>query len=95
MSNDDSIREIVNHYGDAEESTRLRTGWLQLERARHRLGGGNNHSSPRRSATRVTCPMPTLLRTQFCFWVRSIISSKGKTGSPACAKFTAFCAREA
>jgi hypothetical protein len=34
MSNDDSIREIVNHYGDAEESSRLRTGWFQLERAR-------------------------------------------------------------
>src|ERR1035438_1667733 len=34
MSNDDVIREIIRHYGDAEESSRLRTGWFQLEQAR-------------------------------------------------------------
>jgi ubiquinone/menaquinone biosynthesis C-methylase UbiE len=34
MSNDDSFREIVHHYADADESSRLRTGWFQLEQAR-------------------------------------------------------------
>jgi ubiquinone/menaquinone biosynthesis C-methylase UbiE len=34
MSNEDSIHEIVRFYGDAEEASRLRTGWFQLERAR-------------------------------------------------------------
>ena len=32
----ESIQRIVDHYGDAEESSRLRTGWFQLERARTR-----------------------------------------------------------
>lgn len=34
MSQDDSIREMVRHYRDADESSRLRTGWFQLEHAR-------------------------------------------------------------
>jgi ubiquinone/menaquinone biosynthesis C-methylase UbiE len=34
MSNDNSIREIIHHYGGADESSRLRTGWFQLEQAR-------------------------------------------------------------
>jgi ubiquinone/menaquinone biosynthesis C-methylase UbiE len=34
MRNDDSIHEIVRHYGDADESSRLGTGWFQLEQAR-------------------------------------------------------------
>lgn len=34
MSNDDSIQKIVRHYGDADEASRLRTGWFQLEQAR-------------------------------------------------------------
>lgn len=34
MSNDESIQRIVDHYFDAEESSRLRTGWFQLEHAR-------------------------------------------------------------
>ena len=34
MRNDDSIQEIVRHYGDADESSRLGTGWFQLEQAR-------------------------------------------------------------
>ncbi|MFZ1141713.1 MAG: methyltransferase domain-containing protein [Candidatus Sulfotelmatobacter sp.] len=33
MTND-SIQRIVDHYGDADESSRLRTGWFQLEQAR-------------------------------------------------------------
>lgn len=33
MSND-SIREVIRHYGDVDESSRLRTGWFQLEQAR-------------------------------------------------------------
>lgn len=36
MSNDDSIREIIRHYGEADESSRLRSGWFQLEQARTR-----------------------------------------------------------
>jgi len=36
MSNDDSIREVIRHYGDVDESSRLRTGWFQLEQARTR-----------------------------------------------------------
>lgn len=34
MTNDDSIREIVSHYSKADESSRLRSGWFQLEQAR-------------------------------------------------------------
>jgi ubiquinone/menaquinone biosynthesis C-methylase UbiE len=34
MRNDDSIHEIVRHYGDADESSRLGTGWFKLEQAR-------------------------------------------------------------
>jgi ubiquinone/menaquinone biosynthesis C-methylase UbiE len=34
MRNDDSIQKIVRHYGDADESSRLGTGWFQLEQAR-------------------------------------------------------------
>jgi len=34
MSKNDSIHEIVRHYADADESSRLRTGWFQLEQAR-------------------------------------------------------------
>jgi ubiquinone/menaquinone biosynthesis C-methylase UbiE len=34
MSNDESIREIVRFYGGADEASRLRTGWFQLEQAR-------------------------------------------------------------
>jgi hypothetical protein len=36
VSNDDSIREIIQPYADAEESSRLRTGWFRLARARTR-----------------------------------------------------------
>jgi ubiquinone/menaquinone biosynthesis C-methylase UbiE len=36
MSKNDSIHEIVRHYADADESSRLRTGWFQLEQARTR-----------------------------------------------------------
>jgi 2-polyprenyl-3-methyl-5-hydroxy-6-metoxy-1,4-benzoquinol methylase len=32
--NDNSIPEIVRHYEDADEATRLRRGWFQLEHAR-------------------------------------------------------------
>jgi ubiquinone/menaquinone biosynthesis C-methylase UbiE len=31
---DDSLSEMLLHYADADESTRLRTGWFQLEQAR-------------------------------------------------------------
>jgi ubiquinone/menaquinone biosynthesis C-methylase UbiE len=34
MRNDDSIQEILRHYGDVDESSRLDTGWFQLEQAR-------------------------------------------------------------
>jgi hypothetical protein len=34
MRNDGPIRRIVDHYRDAEESSRLRTGWFQLGQAR-------------------------------------------------------------
>lgn len=34
MSSDDSIREIIRHYEEVDESSRLRRGWCQLERAR-------------------------------------------------------------
>jgi ubiquinone/menaquinone biosynthesis C-methylase UbiE len=34
MTNDDSIREIVSHYSHADESSRLGSGWFQLEQAR-------------------------------------------------------------
>src|ERR1700692_847515 len=36
MSNDDSIREVIRHYVDVDESSRLRAGWFQLEKARTR-----------------------------------------------------------
>jgi 2-polyprenyl-3-methyl-5-hydroxy-6-metoxy-1,4-benzoquinol methylase len=31
---DNSAEEIVRHYNEADEASRLRTGWFQLERAR-------------------------------------------------------------
>jgi SAM-dependent methyltransferase len=34
MSNNDSSKEMLQYYGDAEEAARLRSGWFQLERAR-------------------------------------------------------------
>jgi len=34
MTNIDSPTRIVSYYGDADESSRLRTGWFQLEHAR-------------------------------------------------------------
>ena len=34
MSNDTSLDEVLRHYRDADESSRLRTGWFQLEQAR-------------------------------------------------------------
>jgi SAM-dependent methyltransferase len=34
MGDEDSLREIVNYYGDADESSRLCSGWFQLEQAR-------------------------------------------------------------
>ena len=34
MSNNESIQEIVRHYADADESSRLRTGWFQIEQVR-------------------------------------------------------------
>jgi ubiquinone/menaquinone biosynthesis C-methylase UbiE len=34
MNKHDSIQEIVRHYGDADESSRLGTGWFHLEHAR-------------------------------------------------------------
>jgi ubiquinone/menaquinone biosynthesis C-methylase UbiE len=36
MTTNDSILEIVRHYEDADEDSRLRTGWFQLEQARTR-----------------------------------------------------------
>jgi ubiquinone/menaquinone biosynthesis C-methylase UbiE len=33
-SADHSLSEILRHYADADESSRLRTGWFQLEKAR-------------------------------------------------------------
>jgi ubiquinone/menaquinone biosynthesis C-methylase UbiE len=36
MSNDESVREIVNYYGATDEASRLRSGWFQLEQARTR-----------------------------------------------------------
>ena len=33
-SKDDSVREIVRHYDDANEAGRLETGWFRLEQAR-------------------------------------------------------------
>jgi len=36
MFNNDSIQRIVGHYGDADESARLRTNWFQLEQAARR-----------------------------------------------------------
>jgi ubiquinone/menaquinone biosynthesis C-methylase UbiE len=36
MSNEDSLREIIRHYDQAEESSRLGTGFFQLEEARTR-----------------------------------------------------------
>jgi len=34
MRNDDSIQEILRHYSGVDESSRLATGWFQLEQAR-------------------------------------------------------------
>jgi ubiquinone/menaquinone biosynthesis C-methylase UbiE len=34
MSSEDSLKEMVNHYGEVDESSRLRTGWFRLEHAR-------------------------------------------------------------
>src|SRR5258708_25431817 len=34
--NSDSLGEILRHYADADESSRLRSGWFQLEQARTR-----------------------------------------------------------
>jgi ubiquinone/menaquinone biosynthesis C-methylase UbiE len=34
MSSDNSIREIVQHYNEVDEASRLRRGWFQLEQAR-------------------------------------------------------------
>jgi ubiquinone/menaquinone biosynthesis C-methylase UbiE len=34
VTDEHSTREIVQYYGEADESTRLRTGWFQLEHAR-------------------------------------------------------------
>jgi ubiquinone/menaquinone biosynthesis C-methylase UbiE len=34
MSHNDSLREVILHYGDVDESSRLRAGWFQLESAR-------------------------------------------------------------
>ena len=33
---DNSPNEIVSHYNQADEASRLRTGWFQLEQARTR-----------------------------------------------------------
>jgi len=34
MTTNDPIHEIIRHYQDADEASRLRTGWFQLEHAR-------------------------------------------------------------
>jgi ubiquinone/menaquinone biosynthesis C-methylase UbiE len=34
MNANDALSEIVRHYGQADEASRLRTGWFQLEEAR-------------------------------------------------------------
>ncbi len=34
MSNENSTRQIIQHYAEADEFARLRTGWFQLEQAR-------------------------------------------------------------
>ena len=34
MSNQDSSKEMLQYYGDADEASRLRSGWFQLEYAR-------------------------------------------------------------
>lgn len=34
MKNDDSLKEIVSHYGEVDEESRLRSGWFQLEHTR-------------------------------------------------------------
>lgn len=34
MNKDDSLSNIVQHYADADEASRLRTGWFQLEQER-------------------------------------------------------------
>ena len=36
MSSDSSIGEIIRYYSEADESSRLGTGWFQLEQARTR-----------------------------------------------------------
>lgn len=33
-STNNSLEEIRRHYGDADEASRLRVGWFQLEHAR-------------------------------------------------------------
>src|SRR5579864_630247 len=34
MSNENSTRQIIQHYAEADEFARLRTGWFKLEHAR-------------------------------------------------------------
>jgi ubiquinone/menaquinone biosynthesis C-methylase UbiE len=34
MSNDESVQRMLDHYGEADEASRLRSGWFQLEHAR-------------------------------------------------------------
>jgi ubiquinone/menaquinone biosynthesis C-methylase UbiE len=34
MRNENTQREMIRHYGDADESSRLQTGWFQLEQTR-------------------------------------------------------------
>jgi len=64
------------------------------KRARHRsTAGTTTHSSEIGDARDL--PHADSTADAVLLLVRSIISSKGKTGSPACAKLTAFCAREA
>jgi SAM-dependent methyltransferase len=36
MTDDDSLKEIVRHYSEVDEASRLRRGWFQLEQARTR-----------------------------------------------------------
>ncbi len=69
-----------------------RNAWSR--RGHHLFGRPNLLSRLRKLATRATCPTAMPLPMQFCFSVRSTISSKGKTGSPVCGKFSAFCAQE-
>ena len=34
MADDDSLKEMVSHYAQVDEASRLRSGWFQLEHAR-------------------------------------------------------------